>query len=574
VIHELYNRLFKNKRLILSLPLLLASLFVGSHALPSAHAQFTGLVCITATTTATSCPASPPTLGPFSLGQTFTVGLFVQASDAMGGWDIYVASDPSSVSPTSATLSTLVANPSLTSICINGVATTGSCTVGTANGPGVVEATTIESSGGNECGGISPCSGMALTITYHVVGNTPSTSLSYPTSAGCGTSSVSSPANVCVLIADAFGTTLPENIQGATVTAPAIQGPTTTAVSCSSPVAVGSATSCTATVTDTATTGATNPTGQVTFSSDGPGGFTPANPCNLSSLGSNQATCTVSFTPTLVGSGSDNIDASYSGDSTHAASTAISFTLTVTKSTPSLTTVINSTSPPLGSTVSDQAILTGGFPSTGVTGTVTYTLFPNGGCTAGTGTVVSTVTVGAANNVPSSGAVIPAAPGSYSFNATYSGDSENNAVSSACEPFTVIPAPSFTAGKLHWTHHLSVAKSSSTQSWTAIVTNPLSANIQVVVRIVGASTTNPSLTFDVTCGVTCVNTASAGVNSTPGLTPVPVGFFSSSTSFSFNQPIPGSFANQKFTFTATLYWSTGTTYVASNSKSGAFAVVS
>src|SRR2546422_6839340 len=46
-------------------------------------------------------------LGPFTLGQTFTIGLFVQASEAMGGWDIYVASDPSSVSPTSAALGTL-----------------------------------------------------------------------------------------------------------------------------------------------------------------------------------------------------------------------------------------------------------------------------------------------------------------------------------------------------------------------------------------------------------------------------------------------------------------------------------
>src|SRR2546426_10173922 len=282
VIYEMYNRLAKNKRLILSIPLLLASLFVGSHILPSAQAQLTGLVCITASTTATSCPASPPSI-PVNIGQTFTIGVFVQDSDAMGGWDIYVKSDPAFVSPTSAALGTLVANPSLTSICINGVATTGSCTVGTANGPGVVEATTIESSGGNECGGISPCSGMALTITYHVVGNTPSASLSYPTSAGCGTSSVSSPANVCVLIADAFGSTLPENIQGATVTAPAIQGPTTIAVSCSSPVAAGSATSCTATVTDTATTGATNPTSQVIFSSDGSGSFTPANSCSLSS---------------------------------------------------------------------------------------------------------------------------------------------------------------------------------------------------------------------------------------------------------------------------------------------------
>src|SRR3989449_5032018 len=190
-------------------------------------------------------------LGPFTLGQTFTIGLFVQASEAMGGWDIYVASDPSSVSPTSAALGTLVANPSLTSICVNGVATTGSCTVGTANGPGVVEATTIESSGGNECGGISPCSGMALTITFKVVGGTPSTSLSYPTAAGCSTSSVSSPANVCVLIADNTGTTLPENIQGATVTQTVTVDPTSTSVSCApNPVAVGQSTICTATVTD------------------------------------------------------------------------------------------------------------------------------------------------------------------------------------------------------------------------------------------------------------------------------------------------------------------------------------
>src|SRR2546426_1181645 len=486
VIYEMYNRLAKNKRLILSIPLLLASLFVGSHILPSAQAQLTGLVCITASTTATSCPASPPSI-PVNIGQTFTIGVFVQDSDAMGGWDIYVKSDPAFVSPTSAALGTLVANPSLTSICINGTPTTGSCTVNTANGPGVVEATTIESSGGNECGGISPCSGMALTITYQVVGATPSTSLSYPTSPGCSASSVSSPPNVCVLIADAFGTPLPENIQGATVIRPATLDPTTTMVSCSSPAAVGTASTCTATVTDTATPGATNPTGQVTFSTDGSGSFSPANPCTLSSLGSDQANCVVSYTPTSVGSGTHNIGASYPGDSVHAASTATPFALTVTNSTPSLTTVVNSTVAPLG---------------------------------------------------------------------------------------TVVPAPSFTAGKLHWTHHLSLAKSASTQSWTAIVTNPLSSPVEVLVRIVGASTINPSNTFDVTCGVTCVNTSSGGVNSTPGLTPVPVDLHTSSLSISFNQAIPSSFANQKFTFTATLYWTTGTVYSASNSKSGAFAVVS
>src|SRR5437667_5213544 len=57
---------------------------------------------------------------------------------------------------------------------------------------------------------------MAFTITYTAVAASPSTPLSYPTSSACSTSSVSSPPNTCVLVDDAFGTTLSENIQAAT----------------------------------------------------------------------------------------------------------------------------------------------------------------------------------------------------------------------------------------------------------------------------------------------------------------------------------------------------------------------
>src|SRR5437016_11569338 len=213
----MYNRLANNKRLLFSLTLVLAaSLLVPSHLFPSAHAQFTGLVCITTSTSATSCPTSAPTLGPFVAGQTFTIGIFIQGSDAMGGLDIYVRSDPAFVSPTSAALGPLIASPSLTSICVNGSAQTGSCTVGTANGPGVVEVTTIESSGGNECGGISPCSGMAFTITYHAVASTPSTRIFYPENPSCGAATSVAGTNECVAVDDAFGGVLSETIQGAT----------------------------------------------------------------------------------------------------------------------------------------------------------------------------------------------------------------------------------------------------------------------------------------------------------------------------------------------------------------------
>src|SRR5256885_15836908 len=103
----------------------------------------------------------------------------------MGGFDIYVRVNYTLLHPVSASLGTLIANPTLTDICINGVATTGSCTLNTANGPGVVEVTTIESTGTNKCGGITPCSCLAFTISYSVGGSALGSPTSFPSSAGC-----------------------------------------------------------------------------------------------------------------------------------------------------------------------------------------------------------------------------------------------------------------------------------------------------------------------------------------------------------------------------------------------------
>src|SRR5207244_7841098 len=109
-----------NKRFILLLPLLLVgSIFVGSTVIPRAHA-LTGTVCITASATATSCPASAAAIGPITPGQNFTVGVFVQGSDAMGGFDIMVQADSAFLNPRTAALVPLIASPSLTSICVNG----------------------------------------------------------------------------------------------------------------------------------------------------------------------------------------------------------------------------------------------------------------------------------------------------------------------------------------------------------------------------------------------------------------------------------------------------------------------
>src|SRR5207244_4942959 len=115
-----------------------------------------------------------------------------QGSQAIAGFDIYVAANYSLLHPTSAALGPLIASPSLTSICVNGVAVSGQCAVGTANGPGVVEVTTIDGRGVNECGNVSPCSGLAFTVTYSIVGASSGTPIFYPISSGCNPSSVRS----------------------------------------------------------------------------------------------------------------------------------------------------------------------------------------------------------------------------------------------------------------------------------------------------------------------------------------------------------------------------------------------
>jgi hypothetical protein len=125
-------------------------------------------------------------------------------------------------------------------------------------------------------------------------------------------------------------------------------------------------------------------------------------------------------------------------DTAHGGVTIGPTALNVNTATPSLATVIKDssgtavTSVTNGTAVHDTATLTNGFQASGM---VTYTFFTNGGCT-GTGTVVSTVTV-SPGSVPDSAATTPATTGSFSFQASYGGDANNNAATSVCETLTV-----------------------------------------------------------------------------------------------------------------------------------------
>ena len=113
--------------------------------------------------------------------------------------------------------------------------------------------------------------------------------------------------------------------------------------------------------------------------------------------------------------------------------------------TPSITTTIKDsngnpvTSVTVGTVVHDTATLAGSSSNAG--GSVTYNLWNTGTCGMGGGSKLSVQTVTVTNAVVPDSSTFTAMPaGSYSYNATYSGDmpsGQNFGATSACEPLTV-----------------------------------------------------------------------------------------------------------------------------------------
>ena len=105
---------------------------------------------------------------------------------------------------------------------------------------------------------------------------------------------------------------------------------TSTALTCNpSSVLVNSNTVCTGTVTDNSGSGASTPTGPMYFSTNGMGNFNSTS-CNLRGMGTT-ASCSVTYSPTTVGTGLHTIFSTYGGDSAHMSSTG-STIVTVTTS--------------------------------------------------------------------------------------------------------------------------------------------------------------------------------------------------------------------------------------------------
>ncbi|MGH9125183.1 MAG: beta strand repeat-containing protein [Acidimicrobiales bacterium] len=207
-----------------------------------------------------------------------------------------------------------------------------------------------------------------------------------------------------------------------------------------------------------------NPTGTITFTAFGPGNATCTAPAAFTSaplaVAGNGTYMSGPFTPTTPGT--YLWVASYSGDTNNAAVATpcgdMGETSTVNKATPAIVTTASG-SGPVGSVISDSAVLSGGVDTP--TGTITFNVFgpDNASCT-GAPVFTSTATVNG-NGTYSSSMFTTTAAGTYLFVASYSGDANNNAVASACgaanESVTITkaspaiattPSPSVTAGGL------------------------------------------------------------------------------------------------------------------------------
>jgi hypothetical protein len=190
-------------------------------------------------------------------------------------------------------------------------------------------------------------------------------------------------------------------------------------------------------VTDAARLGnGFSPTGTITYSLYGPGDAmclnTPAFTVNQN-VGRGNATYTSpAFTPTLPGAYS--WVATYNGDGNNAAFTeacgSTNESVTVNQFVPSLSTQA-SAGVTIGGAISDAATLTGGGLTP--TGTITFDAYgPNDPNCNGTIANESTVSVTAGNGTYGSTPFTPAAVGTYTWTATYSGDTNNAGTSEGC----------------------------------------------------------------------------------------------------------------------------------------------
>jgi hypothetical protein len=197
---------------------------------------------------------------------------------------------------------------------------------------------------------------------------------------------------------------------------------TATTLSCSpSTVLTNNGSTCTTTVTDTASGTASTPTGTVQFTSSGTasGTFTPAASCSLTT-----GSCSVIFTPTSAGTAT--VTGNYQGDNAHSPSSGTSGTITSTLRTTSIAMSCHPSRTIVGNLTSCAVTVTDTSPSPALTPTGTITL-----SSSGTGTFTSCMLAGSGAVATCSTNYTPKAVGTglHTLTAHYGGDAGHSAAS-------------------------------------------------------------------------------------------------------------------------------------------------
>jgi uncharacterized repeat protein (TIGR01451 family) len=228
------------------------------------------------------------------------------------------------------------------------------------------------------------------------------------------------------------------------------------------------------------------------------------------------------------------VTATHSGDSNYQSSTATT-SFTINKASISIDTAVDdaATNNPwsgtevTGASAYDTSTVSG-VESHTPAGSVTYDFFQNDTC-SGTATTIQTVTI-TAGSVPSSNATAALGAGSYSFNASYSGDPNYQPKTSSCEPFSVNKAStSFIASA-----------------------NPTSTTYGNTVQLSATglpSNAGGTVTFSANNSTLCSASVSSGSAScTTGV--LPAGTYSVTATYSGDSNYQGSTASTSFTITS------------------------
>ncbi|MGO9028778.1 MAG: beta strand repeat-containing protein [Acidimicrobiales bacterium] len=242
------------------------------------------------------------------------------------------------------------------------------------------------------------------------------------------------------------------------------------------------------------------PTGTVTYDLYD-GGSCAGSPAQTSTETISGGTVPNSATSAALGTGTYSYETAYSGDSNYGSGGGGCESFSVTKAGASVGEQVDdagtssawSGTEVTGAQAFDTATVSGieGFTPTG---TVTYDLYDGGSC-AGSPAQTSTETI-SGGTAPNSATTAALAAGTYSYQATYSGDSSYDGSSSSCDTFTVGTATSAVG--------TAVDDAGTSSAWSGTeVTGAQAYDTATVTGIEGFTPTG-SVTYDLYDGDSCI----------------------------------------------------------------------